>query len=136
MTKVREVYRCPICGNIVEVLHEGAILSCCGKPMQLLSANSTDGAFEKHVPVIERMPGGFKVRVGSTEHPMTKEHYIQWIEWLTPKSIMRCELHPGDKPEAVFLLDSKSSCDKQETKCDLENVSARAFCNLHGLWGD
>ena len=77
MTKTREIYRCSICGNIVEVLHEGAVLSCCGKPMELLKGNSTDGAYEKHVPVVEKVEGGFKVKVGAVEHPMTEEHYIQ-----------------------------------------------------------
>ena len=84
MTKIREIYRCSLCGNIVEVLHEGAVLSCCGKPMLLLHGNTTDGAHEKHVPVVEAVDGGFRVTVGSVTHPMTEEHYIQWIELLTP----------------------------------------------------
>ena len=129
MTKKREVYRCPICGNIVEVLHEGAVLSCCGKPMQLLSANTTDGAYEKHVPVVERVDGGFRVRVGSTDHPMSEEHYIQWIELLTPSGVMRRELHPRDKPEAVFAVGVAVDGSVVE-------VAARAYCNLHGLWGN
>ena len=134
MTKVREIYRCPICGNIVEVLHEGAVLSCCGKPMQLLSANTTDGAYEKHVPVVEQIEGGFRVSVGSVEHPMEEGHYIQWIELLTPTCVMRRELHPDDKPEAVFIIGQAASCGASAAECDMEKVSAREYCNLHGLW--
>lgn len=136
MTKLREIYRCPICGNIVEVLHEGAVLSCCGKPMQLLSANTTDGAYEKHVPVVERVEGGFRVSVGSVEHPMTEDHYIQWIELLTPMCVMRRELHPGDKPEAVFLIDKTTACGRVAMECDTDKVSAREYCNIHGLWSN
>ena len=77
MTKIREIYRCNVCGNIVEVLRAGAQMSCCGAPMTLLRENTTDGATEKHVPIIERFDDGWKVTVGSTEHPMTEEHYIQ-----------------------------------------------------------
>ena len=136
MTKLREIYRCPICGNIVEVLHEGAVLSCCGKPMQLLSVNTTEGAYEKHVPVVERVEGGFRVSVGSVEHPMTEEHYIQWIELLTPMCVMRRELHPGDRPEAIFLVDKNTSCGRLAADCGIDKVSAREYCNLHGLWGN
>ena len=136
MTKLREVYRCPVCGNIVEVVHEGAVLSCCGKPMELLSANTMDGAREKHVPVVERTEGGFCVSVGSVEHPMTEEHYIQWIELLTPLCVMRRELHPGDKPEAVFLIDKATACGRVAAECGIDKVSARAYCNLHGLWSN
>ena len=95
MTKLREIYRCPVCGNIVEVLNAGAgELVCCGKPMILLKENTTDAAQEKHVPVVEKTTNGYHVRVGSVEHPMLNEHYIQWIELLTPKSVLRCELKP------------------------------------------
>ena len=97
MTKTRQVYRCPICGNVVEVLHSGAVLSCCGQPMQLMEENATDGAYEKHVPVIEPIEGGYRVKVGSVEHPMLPEHYIQWIELLTPTDVLRHELKPGEK---------------------------------------
>ena len=138
MTKVREIYRCPICGNIVEVLHKGAVLSCCGQPMQLMDENSTDGAVEKHVPVLEAVDGGYRVRVGSAEHPMTPAHYIEWIELLTPTCVMRRELTPDDKPEALFLLDG--DCMGGDVACGAAagdsgcGVSARAYCNLHGLW--
>lgn len=122
MRKLREIYRCPICGNVVEVLNAGAgQLVCCGKPMMLLEENTTDAAQEKHVPVVEKIDGGYRVKVGSTPHPMLAEHYIQWIELLTPTSVLRRELKPDEKPEAVFLTDETAIC-------------AREYCNLHGLW--
>ena len=121
MTKKREVYRCTTCGNIVEVLNPGAAMSCCGNPMTLLKENTTDGALEKHVPVIEPIEGGYRVKVGSVEHPMLPEHYIQWIELLTETGVLRHELKPGDKPEATFMTTAKE-------------VIAREYCNLHGLW--
>lgn len=121
MTKTREIYRCAVCGNVVEVLNPGATLSCCGQPMTLLDGKTTDGAAEKHVPVVDRMAGGYRVTVGSVEHPMVEGHYIQWIELLTPTEVLRKELKPGDKPEAIF-------------KTDATEVAAREYCNLHGLW--
>ena len=121
MTKTREIYRCTVCGNVVEVLNPGAMLSCCGQPMKLMKENTTDAAKEKHVPVIEPIEGGYRVKVGSVEHPMLPEHYIQWIELLTPTDVLRHELQPGEKPEVIFLTDAKE-------------VSAREYCNLHGLW--
>ena len=122
MTKIKEIYRCPVCGNIVEVLNPGVgDLVCCGKPMILLKENTTDAALEKHVPVVEKTTNGYHVRVGSVEHPMLNEHYIQWIELLTPKSVLRCELKPGCKPEATFFTNEECLC-------------AREYCNLHGLW--
>lgn len=122
MTKLREIYRCPVCGNIVEVLNPGAgQLVCCGKPMILLKENTTDAAQEKHVPVVEKTVNGYHVKVGSVEHPMLDEHYIQWIELLTPTSVLRCELKPGCKPEATFTTSEECLC-------------VREYCNLHGLW--
>ena len=121
MTKTREIYRCAVCGNVVEVLNPGATLSCCGQPMTLLDGKTTDGATEKHVPVVERMAGGYRVTVGSVEHPMVEGHCIQWIELLPPTEVLRKELKPGDKPEAIF-------------KTDATEVAAREYCNLHGLW--
>ena len=123
MTKNREIYRCTVCGNIVEVVNPGSALSCCGQPMKIMKENTTDGAKEKHVPVIEKIEGGYKVSVGSVEHPMLPEHYIQWIELLTPTNVLRHELKPGEKHEAVFL-----------SEADAEDVTAREYCNLHGLW--
>ncbi|MGM9675415.1 MAG: desulfoferrodoxin [Bacteroidaceae bacterium] len=122
MTTIRSIYRCPVCGNIVEVMNPGmGELVCCGKPMVLLKENVTDAAQEKHVPVVEKLDGGYRVKVGSAAHPMLSEHYIQWIELLTPTSVLRHELKPGDEPEAVFLTDEECMC-------------AREYCNLHGLW--
>lgn len=120
MTKRNEVYRCSVCGNIVEVLHaSGGTLSCCGQPMTLLKENNVDAATEKHVPVIEKIDGGYKVKVGEVEHPMLDNHYIEWIELLEEDKIQRKHLKPGEKPEAVFKTDST-------------DVSAREYCNLHG----
>ena len=102
MTKTREIYRCTVCGNVVEVVNPGAMLSCCGQPMKLMKENTTDAAKEKHVPVIEPIEGGYRVKVGSVEHPMLPEHYIQWIELLTPTDVLRHELQPGEKPEVIF----------------------------------
>lgn len=122
MTKLKEVYKCAVCGNIVEVVNAaGGTLSCCGQPMDLLSENSTDAATEKHVPEVEKIEGGYRVQVGSVEHPMTDAHYIQWIELITENDVLRKFLTPSDKPVAEF-------------KTDAENVYARAYCNLHGLW--
>ena len=124
MTKVGEIYKCEVCGNIVEVLHAGAgELVCCGQPMKNMVAGTTDGAAEKHVPVIEKVEGGYKVKVGSVAHPMTEAHYIEWIELICNKcgKVQRKYLKPGEAPEAVFASDSDS-------------VTARECCNLHGLW--
>ena len=122
MTKVKEVYRCAICGNIVEIMHmAGGTLTCCGQPMELLTENTVDAAKEKHVPVVEAIEGGYKVKVGSVDHPMQDKHYIEWIEIVVVYKIQRVHLKPGDKPEAVFYTDCK-------------NVYAREYCNLHGHW--
>ena len=122
MTNRNEVYRCAVCGNIVEVLHAGAgTLTCCGQPMKLMKENTVDAATEKHVPVIEKIDGGYKVKVGSVEHPMTEEHYIEWIELVEGDKVQRKHLKPGEKPEAVFYTDST-------------DVYAREYCTLHGQW--
>lgn len=122
MTKRNEVYRCTVCGNITEVLHPSdGTLVCCGKEMRLMKENTEDGAREKHVPVIEPTEGGYVVRVGEVEHPMIEKHYIEWIELADENNVQRKYLKPGEKPEAMFLTDSK-------------NVKAREYCNLHGLW--
>jgi len=117
MTEQKQIYKCEVCGNIVEVLHSGAgELVCCGQPMKLMSENTVDAAQEKHVPVIE----GKKVKVGSVEHPMAEEHYIGWIEATSESGeICKVFLKVGDKPVAEFAF---------------EVSTARAYCNLHGLW--
>ena len=123
MTKLRELYRCEICGNIVEVVHEGApALVCCGKPMIKLDAKTEDQGLEKHVPVVEETDSGIKVKIGSIEHPMEDKHYIKFIEVLLNDKIMRKELKPGQAPEAEFCA----------TKSDVMEV--REFCTIHGLW--
>jgi superoxide reductase len=122
MTQKLEVYKCDICGNIVEVMHNGVgELVCCGKPMRLLKENTVDAALEKHVPVIEKTSDGIKVKVGSTTHPMEEKHYIEWIEIIAGEKTYKQFLSPGQLPEAKFNI--------QE-----ENVIAREYCNLHGLW--
>ena len=124
MTKVNEIYKCAVCGNIVEVVHAGAgELVCCGEPMKLQVPGPTDGAAEKHVPGIEKIEGGYRVKVGSVAHPMIDAHYIEWVELICEKcgKVQRKYLKPGDAPEAEF-----------ESKSD--KVLAREYCNLHGLW--
>jgi len=123
MTQLRELYHCEICGNIVEVLHEGApSLVCCGKPMIKLEAKTGDKGQEKHVPLIEKTDSSIKVKVGSIEHPMEDGHYIKFIEILLKDEIMRKELKPGGIPEAKFCA----------LKSDV--IEAREFCTVHGLW--
>lgn len=122
MTKRTELYKCEICGNIVEVKHIGApALVCCGQEMNLLKENTTDAATEKHVPVITKAENGYKIVVGEVEHPMIENHYIEWIELITENEVYTRFLNPGEKPEAFFKTKAK-------------NVTARAYCNLHGNW--
>jgi superoxide reductase len=122
MTQKNGVYKCSLCGNIVEVLHVGAgELVCCGQDMELLTENTVDAAKEKHVPVIEKVENGYKVRVGSVPHPMEEKHWIEFIELIADGKVYRQDLNPGDTPEAFFCVDA-------------DQVTAREFCNLHGLW--
>lgn len=124
MAKEMEIYRCEQCGNLLEVLHGGVgELVCCGQPMSLLVANSVDAAKEKHVPVLVKAEGGVTVKVGSVAHPMTEAHFIEFIELIADGVVCRRALQPGDAPEAFFA-----------TRAD--QISARAYCNLHGLWRD
>jgi superoxide reductase len=116
------IYKCEICGNIVEVLHSGdGELVCCGQPMKQFKENTVDASKEKHVPVIEKIENGFKVKIGSVPHPMEEKHYIEWIEAIADGKAYRQFLKPGDAPEAVL-------------KIDAANISAREYCNMHGLW--
>jgi superoxide reductase len=122
MTERLQVYKCEVCGNIVEVLHTGAgELVCCGAPMKNFVENTVDAAKEKHVPVVEKIAGGFKVKVGSVAHPMEEKHYIEWIEVIADGKAYRQFLQPGHAPEATFEIKA-------------EKVVAREYCNLHGLW--
>jgi len=122
MTKRLQVYKCEVCGNIVEVVHDGpGQLVCCNQPMKLQEENTVDAAKEKHVPVIEKTAEGILVKVGSVAHPMIDSHYIEWIQLLADGKAYRQFLNPGEKPEAVFKVEGK-------------DLSAREYCNLHGLW--
>jgi len=122
-TQRLQVYKCAVCGNIIEVLYVGGgPLVCCGQPMTLLVENTVDASREKHVPVIEKTADGVRVKVGSVPHPMEDKHYIQWIEVIDGEVIYRQFLKPGAAPEAAFAL----KADKM--------IAAREYCNLHGLW--
>ena len=122
MAERLEVYKCDLCGNIVEVMHGGAgELVCCGQPMKKLTENTVDAAKEKHVPVVEKIAEGCKVKVGSVPHPMEEKHYIEWVEILVDGKAYRQFLKPGDNPEATFNVKAGQ-------------VTAREYCNLHGLW--
>ncbi|MFH1033133.1 MAG: desulfoferrodoxin [Pseudomonadota bacterium] len=122
MNEKLQVYKCELCGNIVEMLHAGkGELVCCGQPMKLQNENTVDAAKEKHVPVIEKLSGGYKVKLGSVPHPMEDKHYIQWIELIAGEKAYLEFLKPGQAPEAVFNIEAAG-------------VTARAYCNLHGHW--
>lgn len=122
MTELNQIYKCNVCGNIVEMVHVGeGELVCCDEPMKLRRENVEDAALEKHVPVITKIHDGFNISIGKVLHPMTEEHYIEWIELIADGKVYRKHLNPGDKPIAEFCVDAK-------------NVIARAYCNLHGLW--
>jgi len=119
---LKEVWKCNLCGNIVEVVHKGGgTLVCCGKEMVQLVENTVEASKEKHVPVVEQSGDKVVVKVGSVAHPMDADHYIEFVELLTDKGLLIQFLNPGDKPEAVFNGVSGS-------------VVARAYCNKHGLW--
>jgi len=122
MAERLQVYKCEVCGNIVEVLHGGkGELACCGKPMVQLVENTVDAAKEKHVPVIEKIEGGVKVKVGDVAHPMEEKHWIEWVEIIADGKTCRQYLNPGDVPEATFNVQA-------------DQIAAREYCNLHGLW--
>lgn len=122
MIERNQIYKCNVCGNIVEVLHAGiGELVCCGQPMQLMTEKIEDEGLEKHVPLIEKTETGVKVKVGSVPHPMEESHYIEWIELIANGRVYRKFLNPGDQPEAEFEIKA-------------EQITAREYCNLHGLW--
>lgn len=122
MSQLREVYKCEVCGNIIEIVHAGkGALVCCGQPMKQLKENSVDAALEKHVPVLSLNGTTASVKVGSVAHPMDPDHYIEFIELLTAARIYRDELTPGKAPEAAFDIHGQV-------------IGARAYCNKHGLW--
>ena len=123
MTELNQIYKCAKCENIIEVLHAGeGELVCCGGPMELLTEkNQEEGLTEKHLPVVEKTENGYKVKIGSVPHPMEEAHYIEWIEILADDKVYRKFLNPGNQPEAEFCVEA-------------ENIIAREYCNLHGLW--
>ena len=123
MTEKKQIYKCNVCGNIVEVVNPGVgQLVCCGQPMELQTAKAQDDpGQEKHVPVIEKTKNGYKIKIGSIPHPMEEAHYIQWIEIIVAEKSYKIFLKPGDKPEAEFCIQA-------------EKIIARAYCNIHGLW--
>ena len=122
MTQLNQIYKCNICGNIVEVNYAGAgELVCCGQPMELLIEKTDDVGQEKHLPVIEKTENGFLVKIGSVPHPMEEKHYIEWIELIIDGIVYKKFLKPGYKPEAEFCIEGKS-------------IVVREYCNLHGLW--
>jgi superoxide reductase len=120
--KRAQVYKCERCGTVVEVLVPGSpTLVHCGKPMKLMPETTEGVGASKHVPVIEKIEGGYRVKVGASAHPMTEAHHIVWIDLIANGTTQRAYLQPGGKPEATFMTAA-------------EKVSARAYCNLHGLW--
>ncbi|WP_408956415.1 desulfoferrodoxin family protein [Natroniella sp. ANB-PHB2] len=123
MTKLRELYRCTKCDNVIEIVHQGApALVCCGEKMEQLEAQTGDPNQQKHVPIVEEVDDGVEVVVGSTHHPMEEEHYIKFIEVLTADQVLRAELDVDQKPVVQFNVDKD------------EIVEVREYCNLHGLW--
>jgi superoxide reductase len=121
MTEKLQIYKCDVCGNIVEMLHAGdGELVCCGQPMKLFVENTVDAAKEKHIPVKEAVSDGLKVKVGSVPHPMEEKHYIEWIEIVADGKAYRQFLKPGEAPEAIFPVKG--------------DFAAREYCNIHGLW--
>ena len=122
MTERLQIYKCEVCGNIVEMLHTGVgELICCGQPMKLYKENTTDAAVEKHIPVVSETENGILAKVGSVAHPMEESHYIEWIEVLAGDKAYRQFLKPGQPPEASFCIKG-------------DGITVREYCNLHGLW--
>ncbi|HEY0196567.1 MAG TPA: desulfoferrodoxin [Methanobacterium sp.] len=125
MTEKEEIYRCNICGNIVEVLHNGTgKLECCRNTMELLKEREEGMGPEKHIPVLEETDQGVKIKVGSISHPMEENHCIEWVEVIADDKIYRKVLKPGDAPEAEFNLKLD----------DISQIQLREYCSIHGLW--
>lgn len=122
MTELNQIYKCNVCGNVVEMAHNGAgELVCCDQLMELMQEKTEEEKYEKHRPIIEKTASGVIVRVGNEAHPMESEHYIEWIEIITEHRVYRKNLEPGMEPAAEFFLEA-------------ERLEARAYCNIHGLW--
>lgn len=123
MAKLKEIYKCNLCGHVVEVFHSGiGTLVCCGENMKLLEEQSEDVTEEHHVPIIEKIKGGYTIKVGeNANHPMDEDHYIEWIELIADGVIYRKQLSPDDLPKATFMIEA-------------DHVIARELSNIHGLW--
>ncbi len=122
MIEINQIYKCNVCGNIVEVRHAAAgELVCCNQSMNLLIANTEDASVEKHVPFVNRDKNGIHVQIGEVMHPMTQEHYIEWITLVTNNKTKTIFLAPGDAPEARFATTA-------------EKITVYVYCNIHGLW--
>ncbi|MEI7856225.1 MAG: desulfoferrodoxin [Methanomicrobiales archaeon] len=122
MTKLFEVYKCEVCGNITKVVHaSGGTMVCCGQPMTLQAEKTADAGKEKHVPVVEKSGAGIVVKVGSIPHPMEEKHYIEWVEVRTGENVYVRGFKPGEKAEAEFCTADT-------------NAKVRSYCNVHGLW--
>lgn len=116
-------YRCPVCGNIVVKVADGAgELCCCRQPMQIIEANTSDGAHEKHVPAVTLEGDTITVNVGEVDHPMLDEHFIQWVYVVTEEGVIARCLKPGEPPRATIQLGGQKPIEVYE------------YCNLHGLW--
>jgi superoxide reductase len=123
MNKREEIFKCNVCGNIIEFVHPGpGQLTCCEQAMVLMDEKTDDFKTEKHVPVLSEEQNGIKITVGSTLHPMTEDHHIEWIEIINKDYVNRKYLKPGDAPEAVFYVPNQDS------------LIIREYCNIHGLW--
>lgn len=122
MTKKLEIYKCGVCGNIIEVLYSGGgELVCCGQPMEVLKEHTQEELKEKHLPVASRESGDLNVKVGSVAHPMEEKHFIEWIQVIAGEQVIRKFLYPGAEPSAVFKTPEGS-------------LTLREYCNIHGLW--
>jgi len=124
MTELNNIYRCNTCGHMTEIINEGTgELVCCDQKMELLEERQLDVGAEKHIPIIEKDGNNIVVKLGEVPHPMLEEHYICFIELFVGDKIYRKFLKASDDPKAVF-----------EVCADMNDLKARAYCNIHGLW--
>ncbi len=122
--EIRQIYKCPICGNIVELLKVGGgELVCCGQPMLLETVKKEEDGNEKHLPVVTVNGNEISVKIGSVPHPMLEEHFIQWIECIVGNNVYKKELKPNEVAEAIFMVEG-----------DTKDMIVREYCNIHGLW--
>lgn len=122
MNQIKQICKCNVCGNIVEILHAGAgSLVCCNQPMEKLVEKNQEEGFEKHLPVIEKRGNLIKIKVGDVLHPMEDAHFIEWIEIIEDGVSYRKVLSPGQSPEMQMEVGGGE-------------IFVRSFCNIHGLW--